>query len=132
MTITIYTDAAWHIRRGAAFAFVAYIGRKRYQHAQRIAIETHSPTEAELMAFGHAIHFIASKVTLTAEDIIIIHTDCQPAIEYQCYYGRKNARLRAIANINRTMTPAHLRAVRAPEELADITWCHKNAKRCNL
>lgn len=129
MTFSIYTDAAWHIQRGAAFAFVIIRPNgKIVRYSQRINVLCANPTEAELMAIGHAVNFIAKRYPLTASDIILAYSDCKPAIDYLSRKYAKNQRLVAICDIIHSMSPAIIQPQRISDTNEYVYWCHKQAR----
>jgi ribonuclease HI len=132
MTFTIFADAAWHIERGAAFAFVIISPNGNiYKRSGKIKVPCHNPTEAELMAMGYAVHCIANRNQLTEADCLLVYTDCKPAIDYLSRKYAKNLRLVAIVNIIIGMTKGSIFPTRATEANEHILWCDSRSKLQN-
>lgn len=137
-TFIITSDASFNIKRmHFAWAFVLTApGKPKIKAAGRFPNVPRNPTEAELMAIGHAANCLHLRHELKPGDTIIVNTDCPGALHYLRHHGQRervhNERLRKITGVvvgtlnQRRGVSIDYRLV--PESNPFIIWCHRKSK----
>jgi len=135
---TTVSDASFNIKiphYGFAFQVGPY-GGHLIRHSDTFTTIPHSPTEAEMMAIGHAVNCLFLNFPIKQGDIIIVHTDCVAAVNYLKYQAfpkhQHNPRLRALTLavfrlLNQKVGVRHeIRLMMESNKF--MKWCHYQSK----
>ena len=132
------SDASFNIKR-PHYGYAFQAGPKggiMIRHRDTFRVTPHSPTEAELMAIGHAVNCLQSSFNIQAGDHIVVHTDCKSVMMYIRHLAQPehqhNQRLRALARVvfgTLTIKKGVTHEIRLVSESNPyLRWCHYQSK----